>query len=101
MYFFVKTLNPRPTFHLDMTTEERGLMEQHVAYWSAHAACGSAIVFGPVMDPQGVYGIGVYHVADEEEMRQLLDKDPAAGLLRYEALPMPRAVVGQRAVSPS
>jgi hypothetical protein len=94
MYFFVKTQNPRPTFHLDMSAEERSIMQQHVAYWSEKAARGIAIVFGPVMDPQGVYGIGVYRVEDEDEMRNLLDHDPAIGLLRYDVLPMARAVVG-------
>ncbi len=94
MYFFVKTQNPRPTFHLDMTAEERAIMERHVAYWSEKAATGAAIVFGPVLDPQGVYGIGVYQVADEAEMQDLLSRDPANGLLSYEVFPMPRAVVG-------
>ncbi len=69
-------------------------MERHVTYWSAKAASGVAIVFGPVMDPQGVYGIGVYQVADEAEMQGLLAHDPANGLLRYDVLPMPRVVVG-------
>jgi hypothetical protein len=94
MYFFVKTQNPRPTFHLDMTADERALMQRHVAYWSEQAALGIAIVFGPVMDPHGVYGIGVYQVEDEAEMRRLLEGDPANGLLHYDLLPMPRAVVG-------
>jgi hypothetical protein len=65
MYFFVKALNPRPTFHLDMTSEERATMEKHVAYWSEKARQGIAIVFGPVMDPQGVFGMGVYQAQDE------------------------------------
>ncbi len=94
MYFFIRTQNPRPTFHLDMTTEERSIMERHVAYWSEKAIQGIALVFGPVMDPKGVYGIGVYQVQDEAEMRELLDHDPANGLLHYEVLPMARAVVG-------
>ncbi len=94
MYFFIRTQNPRPTFHLDMSADEKGIMERHVAYWSEKAARGIAVVFGPVMDPQGVYGIGVYRVQDEAEMRALLEADPANGLLRYEVLPMPRAVVG-------
>ncbi len=94
MYFFVRTENPRPTFHLDMTTEERAVMERHVAYWSEKAANGIAIVFGPVMDPEGVYGIGVYQVQDETEMQQLIAHDPANGLLQYQVLPMPRAVIG-------
>ena len=94
MYFFVKTRNPRPTFHIDMTPEERAVMQKHVAYWSEKAAQGIAIVFGPVMDPQGVYGVGVYQARSEAEMNELLDKDPAKGLLEYQVLPMPRAVVG-------
>jgi uncharacterized protein YciI len=95
MYFFVRTQNPRPTFHLDMTDEERSIMQRHVAYWSEKAAQGIAIVFGPVMDPKGVYGIGVYQAQDEAEMQTLIEHDPANGLLIYEILPMPRAVVGK------
>ena len=72
-------------------------MEEHVAYWSEKAVRGIAIVFGPVMDPRGVYGIGVYQVEDGAEMRALLAQDPANGLLQYEVLPMPRAVVGKPA----
>jgi hypothetical protein len=34
MYFFIKTQNPRPTFHLDMTAEEREIMNCAVAYVS-------------------------------------------------------------------
>ena len=94
MYFFVRTQNPSPTFHLDMTAEERAIMNKHVAYWTEKATRGIAIVFGPVMDPQGVYGIGVYQVQDEAEMHALIELDPANGLLRYEVLPMPRAGVG-------
>ena len=94
MVFFVRTQNPRPGFHLDMTAQERAIMEKHVAYWSEQAAKGIALVFGPVLDPKGVYGIGIYQVQDEAMMRELLDKDPAKTLLQYEVLPMPRAVVG-------
>ena len=94
MYFFIKTQNPRPTFHLDMTAEERTIMQKHVEYWSEKAVRGIAIAFGPVMDPEGVYGIGIYQVEDEAEIRKLLEDDPANGLLHYDVLPMARAVVG-------
>ena len=60
MYFFVRTQNPRPTFHLDMKPDERSIMEKHVAYWTDKAIKGIAIVFGPVLDPKGVYGVGIY-----------------------------------------
>ena len=94
MYFFIKTQNPRPTFHLDMTAEERTTMHKHVEYWSEKALRGIVIVFGPVMDPEGMYGIGIYQVEDEAEMRKLLEDDPANGLLHYDVLPMARAIVG-------
>lgn len=94
VYFFVKTQNPRPGFHLDMTDDERAIMQRRVTYWSDKATQGIAIVFGPVMDPNGVYGIGIYQVEDEAEMRALLQADPANGLLHYDLLPMARAVVG-------
>ena len=94
MYFFIRTNNPRPAFHIDMTPEERTIMQNHVEYWSEKAGRGIAIVFGPVMDPQGVYGMGVYKAEDEAEVRRLLDGDPAKGLLQYEVTPMLRAVVG-------
>jgi hypothetical protein len=95
--FFIKTNNPRPNLHLDMTPEEREVMMQHVAYWTEKGEAGIAIAFGPVMDPKGVYGIGIYKVKDEAEMQELLDRDPANSLLQYEVLPMARTVVGSLA----
>ncbi len=95
MYFFIRTQNMRPTFHLDMTAEEREVMQRHVAYWTEKATQGIAIVFGPVLDPKGVYGIGVYQAKDEAEMKEMLDLDPANGLLQVDVLPMARAVVGK------
>lgn len=38
--------NPCPTFHPDMPAEERAVMDVHIAYWSAKAEQGIAIVFG-------------------------------------------------------
>jgi len=93
MYFFVRTQNPRPTFHLDMTDAERGTMQQHVAYWTDKARQGIAIVFGPVMDPKGVFGLGIFRADDERHLATLLAADPANGLLQYESHPMPRAVI--------
>ncbi len=98
MYFFVKTNNPRPTFQFDKSPDEQATIAKHVTYWSEKAALGTAIVFGPVADPQGVYGILVCEVQNEAELRELLEHDPANGLLRYEVYSMLRAVVGtQRA----
>ncbi len=94
MYVLVTTENPRPTFNLDMTPEERDIMNRHVAYWTEKAARGISVVFGPVMDPAGVYGIGVHRVRDEAEMRELIEHDPANGLLKYKVVPMAKVVIG-------
>jgi hypothetical protein len=83
-----------------MTTAERQRMTDHVAYWTERAREGISIVFGPVADPAGVYGMGVYRVDDEEQMRRLLDDDPANGLLRYHVTPMLNAVVGPEVMHP-
>ena len=97
MYFFVRTNNPRPTFLVDMTSDERAAMQRHVAYWSEKAAQGIAVVFGPVADPKGVWGMGVYHVNDIAQMQGMLDADPARHILKYEVFEMPRGVLGSGA----
>lgn len=91
-HYFLK-LNPnRPTFAQDMTAEERAIMLKHVGYWSELMKKGLVVVFGPVMDPKEVYGIGVVEVADEQQLKELIKNDPAASINRYEYFPM-RAVI--------
>ncbi len=82
---------PRNSFMIDMNEEERGIMMQHVAYWQPYVENGKILLLGPVMDPAGGYGIAVADVAGEEELLELIKKDPANGLNRYEWHPM-RAV---------
>ena len=98
-YFFCKLTPPRPTFMLDMTDAERQLMRQHVAFWSEQAAKGSAIVFGPVADPNGGYGVAVVEAPDEATIRQLSTDDPvikAGAGFSYAIHPMPQIVLRQQ-----
>ena len=98
-YFFCKLTPPRPTFMVDMTEAERHLMGQHVAYWSVLATNGTAIVFGPVADPQGGYGVAVIQASDEAAMRELSLHDPvitANAGFSYAIHPMPQVVLGER-----
>ena len=91
-HYFLK-LNPsRPTFAQDMSTEERAIMLQHVAYWAELMNKGLVVVFGPVMDPKEVYGVGVVEVESEEQLKEFIDNDPATSINRYEYYPM-RAVI--------
>jgi uncharacterized protein YciI len=94
-FYLCRLLPPRPTFAMDMSESEKAAMQAHVAYWTGHLNAGRAIVFGPVADPNGPWGLGVVRVANAEEMDRLQADDPAikAGIgLRYEVLPMLRAV---------
>lgn len=83
MYYFVKTTNPRPTFHLDMTPVERETMVRHVEYWTGFAKRGNAIAFGPVIDPSGPYGILVARFENQDELKAALAGDPAKNIFGY------------------
>jgi uncharacterized protein len=89
-HFVLKTIAPRPTFQQDMTEEERNIMLQHFAYWTDFADKGIILVFGPVFDPKGGYGLGIAEVENEEQVIELLANDPAvtSGLLKAEYHPM-------------
>jgi uncharacterized protein len=87
-FFALKLIPPRPTFAQDMTNEERSIMQEHVGFWMDLMKQGKVIVFGPVLDPQGVYGFGVVAVDNEEEVKQMIAKDPATKVSRYEYYPM-------------
>ncbi|HEY7162369.1 MAG TPA: hypothetical protein VH815_13975, partial [Acidobacteriota bacterium] len=58
-YFFLKLIPPRLTFFVDMTDDERNMMKEHGQYWRKMMEQGIAHVFGPVMDPKGVWGLGI------------------------------------------
>jgi uncharacterized protein YciI len=67
---------PRPTFALDMTDEEREIMGRHAAYWQPLIEAGRMVVFGPVLDGTGSWGLGVVEADDEDELRQFAARDP-------------------------
>jgi len=95
-YFLAKLIAPRPTFAADMTAEERQVMLDHGAYLRNFVDAGTVIVMGPVMDPAGPWGLGVFESASEDEVRSILARDPTvlSGLgFRWEIYPMAQAVV--------
>jgi uncharacterized protein len=75
--FVFKLKAPRSTFALDMTDEEREIMARHAAYWQPFIDSGQMVVFGPVLDTTGSWGLGVIEAEDEEEMRAFAAGDPA------------------------
>ncbi|MGD0115693.1 MAG: YciI family protein [Dehalococcoidia bacterium] len=89
-FFFLKLNPPRPTFPADITDAEQAVMREHAAYWTGWTERGKVVVFGPVMDPNGVFGMAVIEAESEDEVRGLIASDPVtkAGLGSYEVHPM-------------
>ncbi len=75
-FFFCRLNPPRPDFAKTMTDAERALMGQHAAYLKAEQEKGTAVLFGPVGDPKGAWGLGVLECADEAAARVITDNDP-------------------------
>ena len=67
---------PRPTFALDMTEQEREIMGRHAAHWQPLVESGDMVVFGPVLDGSGSWGLGVVEADDEDELRTFAASDP-------------------------
>ena len=49
MNLVYKLIPPRPTFALDMTETEQGIMGEHAAYWNGLYEQGFVVVFGVVI----------------------------------------------------
>jgi uncharacterized protein YciI len=65
-------------------------MKEHSSYFQQHFDAGKLLLYGPVMAPDGAFGVGILEVADEDEARQFGENDPSvrAGLNRWEISPM-------------
>ena len=75
--FVFRLIAPRPTFALDMTDEEQEIMGRHAAYWQRFVESGQMVIFGPVLDSTGSWGLGVVEADDEDELRAFAARDPA------------------------
>ena len=93
-HFVLYLIPPRPSFAQDMTPEERAIMQQHVVYWTDLMNKGFVLAFGPVLDPTGVYGLGIVVADDAEQENELVKNDPATAINKYELYPM-------RAITPA
>src|SRR5438270_9909920 len=74
--FVFRLMAPRPNFALDMTDDEREIMGRHAAYWQPLVEAGRMVVFGPVLDDTGSWGLGVVEADDEDEIRAFAAGDP-------------------------
>lgn len=71
------------------------MMQAHAGYWAGEMAKGNVLLFGPVADPAGDWGVGIVRAEDEAAVHRMESGDPAtlSGLgFRYEIMPMPAVV---------
>ncbi|KRE28190.1 hypothetical protein ASG82_15865 [Mycobacterium sp. Soil538] len=71
-----------------MTDAEQEAMDGHTEYWRALHDAGRVVVYGPVADPEGVWGLGVLRGADRAEVLAIGEADPSvlAGVNTFEVL---------------
>jgi uncharacterized protein len=88
LHFFLKLNPPRASFTIDMTDDEKLVMQHHVNYWKPYVDNGLVLVLGPVFDPKGGFRVAIIGVEDEMQLETLVENDPANGLNHYEIYPM-------------
>ena len=95
-YFVCKLITPRADFMETMSETEGAVLGAHVAYWTGMLGQKKALLFGPVGDPAGAWGLGIVTAADDKEAEALAKADPAitSGLgFDYRVMPMLRTVL--------
>ncbi len=73
-------------------------MQQHAAYAKEMADKGIALVFGPVADPAGAWGLGIVECDDESGVKAFIENDPVIRSnigAEYKVFPMIRAMVAK------
>ena len=94
-FFYTRLHGPRADFARTMTPAEGSLMREHSAYLRAFAEKRWAVAFGPVADPQGAFGVGLWEVPDDVDVAAICAADPvikSGSGFRYELHPMPSLV---------
>jgi uncharacterized protein len=84
--FLFRLIPPRPDFAQTMTTDERQAMAGHQDYWQELLHEGKVVVYGPVADPEGIWGLGVLRASDRAEVLEIGKRDPSvlAGVNTFE-----------------
>ena len=84
--FLFRLIPPRADFAQTMTVEEQQAMAEHMEYWQQLLQDGRVVVYGPVADPEGVWGLGVLRASDRAEVLEIGERDPSvvAGINTFE-----------------
>jgi uncharacterized protein len=94
--FFFRLNPPRADFAQTMTPDEQRAMAEHMDYWQQLRSEGRVVVYGPVADPEGVWGMGVLHAEDRAEVLSIAERDPSvlAGVNTFDVFEIMGGQVG-------
>jgi uncharacterized protein YciI len=94
--FLFRLIPPRADFAQTMTESEQAAMAGHQEYWQQLLHDGRVVVYGPVADPEGVWGMGVLRAADRAEVLAIGEADPSvtAGVNTFEVFEIMDGVTG-------
>jgi uncharacterized protein YciI len=86
LLFLFRLIPPRPDFAQTMTVEEQHAMAGHMEYWQQLLHDGRVVVYGPVADPEGMWGLGVLRATDRADVLAIGARDPSvtAGFNTFE-----------------
>ena len=73
--------------HRDQPPEEADKIQmEHLRYLFQLRAQGKILISGPIIDEAELQGVAIFNTTDKEEVKRLVDGDPAvkAGRLVYE-----------------
>ena len=94
--FLFRLLPPRADFAQTLTPAEQAAMAQHQDYWRGLLDAGRVVVYGPVADPEGVWGLGVVRAGSHAEVVELGEADPviAGGTCTFDVAEIMGGVTG-------
>jgi uncharacterized protein YciI len=94
--FLFRLIPPRADFAQTMTESEQAAMAEHAEYWQQLLRDGRVVVYGPVADPEGVWGMGVLRAADRAEVLAIGENDPSvtAGVNTFEVFEIMDGITG-------
>jgi uncharacterized protein YciI len=86
---FALFLTKGPIWTSEETPELSKLQVMHVEYQILLRKSGKTLLVGPLLDDGEIRGITVFKVNSEQEVKNLIDEDPAvkAGVLSYHFHP--------------
>jgi uncharacterized protein YciI len=75
-HYLCKYIPPRADFLATMTADERQWMTQHGSYLNELLEQGVVVAHGPVIDPDGSYGVSLYQIEDDQDIAAITSQDP-------------------------